>query len=37
MEKSKSDKSKSQYRLYQIPFFEELERNGAKNILLAGW
>jgi hypothetical protein len=34
MEGKKGDKS--QFRLYEVPFFVELERKQAKNILLAG-
>lgn len=35
MEGKKSEKSL--FRLYEVPFFVELERKQAKNILLAGW
>ncbi len=38
MEGKKSDKQAAgQFRLYEVPFFAELERKQAKNILLAGW
>jgi len=37
MEADKGKKSTQAFRLYEVPFFAELERKQANNVLLAGW